>query len=194
MHLFLSLLAQASTPTTVAKSTKSSGSYVPILILVVLFGAVYLLFLRPRQQRMRQQQQATRQLSVGDEVMSAGGIYGRIVALDADAVEVEVSPGVVMTFTRRAISARPQPTGAAAPAAEPVDEPWQVEPDGPGDRAGDERGGAGGTPGAAGGAAGGSAGGSAGGAAGGTAGGTAGGAAGSGGSGDDVPPAPGAKA
>lgn len=135
MHLHLILLAQSTTPTTVAKSTKSSGSYVPLLVIIVIFALVYFLFLRPRQQRMRQQQASTRELSVGDEVMSAGGIYGRVVALDADAVEVEVAPGVVMTFIRRAISIRPGAAGGSAGGAEPVDEPWPVDPDGPGDGA-----------------------------------------------------------
>ena len=132
MHSHLILLAQSTSSTTVAKSTKSSGSYVTLLVIVVIFALVYFLFLRPRQQRMRQQQTSAKQLSVGDEVMSAGGIYGRVVALDSDEVEVEVAPGVVMTFTRRAISARPQPAGGARSASEPVDEPWHVESDGPG--------------------------------------------------------------
>lgn len=131
MHFHLILLAQSTPSTTVAKSTKSGGSYVTLLVIVVLFALVYFLFLRPRQQRMRQQQTAGRQLSVGDEVMSAGGIYGRVIALDTDEVEVEVAPGVVMTFTRRAISARPQSAGGTAAASEPKDEPWQVDPDGP---------------------------------------------------------------
>jgi preprotein translocase subunit YajC len=126
MHLFLSLLAQSTTTTTVAKNSKSSSGYWSIIILVVLFGAVYLLFLRPRQQRMRQQQTAARQIAVGDEVVSAGGIYGRVVALDAEDVEVEVSPGVVMTFMRRAVNPRNPRAGSSQTAAEPQDEPWQV--------------------------------------------------------------------
>ena len=146
MHLLLTLIAQSTTPTTAAKATKSSGSYVPLLIIVALFGLVYVFFLRPRQQRLRQQQTATKELGVGDEVMSAGGIFGRVVAIDADQVEVEVAPGVVMTFVRRAISPRPAPGAAAAggagtrrgatQAAEPIDDPWEPEPDGPGDTAG----------------------------------------------------------
>jgi preprotein translocase subunit YajC len=132
MHIFLSFLAQTTSPTTAAKKSSSSSSYVPIIILVAIFGAVYILFLRPRQQRMRQQQSAARQLAVGDEVMSAGGILGRVVALDADEVEVEVSPGVVMTFTRRAVNPRTPRTGSGPTAAQPVDEPWPVS-DRPGD-------------------------------------------------------------
>lgn len=133
MHLHLYLLAQ-NTTTTVAKSSKSSGSYVPLLIIVLLFAVVYFLFLRPRQQRLRQQQTKAKELAVGDAVMSAGGILGRVVALDADEVEVEVSPGVVMTFTRRAISPRPDSSGGTRQPTAPVDEPWDV-PDGPGDSA-----------------------------------------------------------
>lgn len=148
MHILLTLIAQSTPSTTAAKASKSSGSYVPLLIIVGLFGLVYVFFLRPRQQRMRQQQTATRELGVGDEVMSAGGIFGRVVALDADEVEVEVAPGVVMTFVRRAISPRPAPgaTGgsgagsrrATTQTSEPVDDPWEAEPepDGPGDTAG----------------------------------------------------------
>jgi preprotein translocase subunit YajC len=138
MHLqHLLLVAQSSSPTTVAKSAKSSSSYVPLLIIILVFAAVYFLFLRPRQQRLRQQQTGAKVLSVGDEVMSAGGIFGRVVALDADEVEVEVAPGVVMTFMRRAISPRTtNRTGTSPPARSQVDEPWDVEPDGPGDTAG----------------------------------------------------------
>ena len=137
MHHHLIILAQSTTPTTVAKGSKSNGGYYPLFIMIAIFALVYVFFLRPRQQRLRQQQTQTRQLSVGDEVMSAGGIFGRVVALDADEVEVEVSPGVVMTFTRKAISARPQPPGGSARgAAEPVDEPWNVGGEGPGDTAG----------------------------------------------------------
>ena len=126
MHAFLTLLAQSTTPTTAAKSTKSSSSTLPLLIIVGLFGVAYFMFIRPRQQRMRQQQTVGRQMSVGDAVMSAGGIYGTVVALDSDVVEVEVSPGVVLTFLRKAVSLRPGATSSAP--AEPDDDEWQVPP------------------------------------------------------------------
>lgn len=125
MHLHLIYLA-AATSTTAAKSSKSSGSYVPLIVIVGIFAVVYLFFIRPRQQRMRQQQTGSRQIGVGDEVMSAGGIYGRVVAIDGDEVEVEVAPGVVMTFLRRAVSARPARSNPTPP-SEPADEPWTVD-------------------------------------------------------------------
>ena len=75
---------------------------VPLFIAVIFF-VVFFLFLRPRQQRAKRRERES-QLGIGDEVMSAGGIYGKIVAIDSDVVEVEVAPGVVLSFTRRAIS------------------------------------------------------------------------------------------
>jgi preprotein translocase subunit YajC len=125
MHAFLTLLAQSTTPTTAAKSTKSGSSTLPLLIIIGVFAVAYVLFIRPRQQRMRQQQTVGRQMSVGDAVVSAGGIYGTVVALDSDVVEVEVSPGVVLTFLRKAVSQRP---GAPSAPAEPDDDEWQVPP------------------------------------------------------------------
>ncbi len=113
MHPRLALLA-ATTSTTVAGKHKSSNSAEFLLFIAVIFFVVYFLFLRPRQQRAKRAQTQGKQLGIGDEVMSAGGIYGKIVAIDSDVVEVEVAPGVVLSFTRRAISAQPA-TGPAPP-------------------------------------------------------------------------------
>lgn len=124
MPTFLTFLA--TTATTVAKSHKSSSSSeLPLILIVVAFAAIYFFFIRPRQQRMRQQQKTTRQIGVGDEVVTAGGIHGTVVALDSDVVEVEVAPGVVMTFLRRAVNARAK-TSRPSPTS-PVDDAWDVE-------------------------------------------------------------------
>jgi preprotein translocase subunit YajC len=119
MHSTLSLIA--ATTTTVAGSKKSTSSSLPLLFIIVAFAAAYFLFIRPRQQKMRQQQVASRQLEIGDDVVTAGGIHGRLVALGDDTAEVEVSPGVVLTFLRRAVNARPAPAGTTSTAS-PGDE------------------------------------------------------------------------
>lgn len=108
----------AATTTTVAGGKKSNSSSFPLLIIIVAFAAVYFLFIRPRQQRLRQQQTAARQLEIGDEVVTAGGIHGRLVGLSDDTAEVEVSPGVVITFLRRAVNAKPASSGSSATDAE----------------------------------------------------------------------------
>jgi preprotein translocase subunit YajC len=132
MHALLHILA-VGTSTTTKTSKKSSSSTYTLLFIVVIFGAVYFLFLRPRQQRMRQQQTAAKTLSVGDEVVSAGGIYGRVVAMDGDVAEVEVAPGVILTFLRRAVNARTDAPPAAASAEPPMDDEWPLDRERTGD-------------------------------------------------------------
>jgi preprotein translocase subunit YajC len=100
-------IAAATTSTTTKSSHKGSSSTITLLFIVVVFAAVYLLFIRPRQQRMRQQQTAARQLEVGDQVVTASGLYGRLVSIDSDTAEVEVAPGVVISMMRRAVNPRP---------------------------------------------------------------------------------------
>lgn len=134
MHAFLNILA--ATSTTTKSSHKSSSSTYTLLFIVAIFGGVYFLLIRPRQQKLRQQQTQARQLSVGDEVVSAGGIYGRVVAIDADVAEVEVAPGVVMTFLRRSVNARPgaNPTGANPTGGNPMSRPQATDGEWPQDQ------------------------------------------------------------
>ncbi len=77
-----------------------------LLFPLVFLGLMWFLLVRPQQQRVRRQQELVSSLAVGDEVITAGGIIGRIVALDDDEAHLEVSPGVVMRFLRLAVNAR----------------------------------------------------------------------------------------
>lgn len=118
MHAFLlTALHAASSTTTGSKKSSSSSSSVFIFVLLGAFIIVYFFFLRPRSQRARQQAQAkAKDFSLGDEVVSIGGIVGKVVGFDGDDVEVEVDDGVVLTFLRRAVNLRNAPQ-AAGPTA-----------------------------------------------------------------------------
>jgi preprotein translocase subunit YajC len=75
------------------------------LILLVLFGLMWLLLIRPQQQRMRRQRALVATVDVGDEVVSAGGIVGRIVSAEDDRVVLEVGPDrIQLTLLRAAIN------------------------------------------------------------------------------------------
>jgi preprotein translocase subunit YajC len=82
----------------------SSGGSGFIFILILGLGVVYLLFVRPQKKRRMQQEQIVNELSVGDEVLTAGGIYGTIAGLDDDLVTVEIAPGTEVKVARRAIA------------------------------------------------------------------------------------------
>jgi preprotein translocase subunit YajC len=125
-HLFALL---AATSTTTKSSSSSGSSYLPLLILLLLFAALYVLVLRPRQRRMRQQQSAAREISVGSEVMSVGGIMGTVVGMTDSTFDVEVGNGVVLTFIRRAVNPRPPGTGGSEGLQDSTPDPWDAPPE-----------------------------------------------------------------
>jgi preprotein translocase subunit YajC len=81
----------------------SSASSLLIFLLPVALIA-FMVFSQRRRQRQTQDLQAG--LSVGDEVCTTSGLFGRVTALDDTVVTLEVSPGVTIRFDRRAIGTR----------------------------------------------------------------------------------------
>lgn len=77
-----------------------------LLVFVLFFAGVYFLLLRPQQQRVRRQRELITAISVGDRVVTAGGLIGRVVDETDDRLWVEISDGVVAEFLRMAISRR----------------------------------------------------------------------------------------
>jgi preprotein translocase subunit YajC len=78
-HVALAVLLSA------AKSTKTTSSaFGPLLIILVLFGAAYFLFLRPNQQRQRKARETNSAIEVGDEILTVGGIVGRVTEVSDD--------------------------------------------------------------------------------------------------------------
>ncbi|MGH9149246.1 MAG: preprotein translocase subunit YajC [Acidimicrobiales bacterium] len=77
-----------------------------LLFPLLLFGLMYVLLIRPQQQRVRAQRALVQSLEVGDEVITVGGLLGRVVDLDDEVATVEAAPGVTLRFRRVAISGR----------------------------------------------------------------------------------------
>jgi preprotein translocase subunit YajC len=82
------------------------------LLLIIAFGVLWFVLIRPQKRRQIEQQQMLNRLEVGDEVVTAGGIYGEITAVvDDDDVMVRIAPELEVKVARRAIGAviRPEP-------------------------------------------------------------------------------------
>ena len=75
-----------------------------ILIPVVLIALMYVMLIRPQQQRARRQRELLGTLEVGDRILTVGGLLGTVVGLDDETVDVEAADGIVLTFVRAAIS------------------------------------------------------------------------------------------
>ena len=90
------------------------------LYFAVLLALMYLMLIRPQQQRLRAQRALLSTLAVGDEVLTAGGFFGRIVEMGDERVRLEIAPGVrvetLLPFiTRRVDPTDPLDVGGASP-------------------------------------------------------------------------------
>lgn len=75
------------------------------LILIVLFGAAWLLFVLPARRRKMSHAAMQDSIAVGDEIITAGGLHGTVKGIEDDTVKVEIATGVVATLDRRAVAA-----------------------------------------------------------------------------------------
>jgi preprotein translocase subunit YajC len=82
----------------------ASGGSGFLFIIVIAFLLLWLIVVRPQRKRQNQQQQMLSELQVGDEVLTAGGIYGTVSSLDDDQVTVEIAPRTEVRVARRAIA------------------------------------------------------------------------------------------
>lgn len=82
------------------------GNVTFLISLVLLVAIFYFLLIRPQQRRMRQQRELVDSLSVGDEVITIGGLFGRIMEMDDDSVTLEISPGTQVRLVKNAIARR----------------------------------------------------------------------------------------
>jgi preprotein translocase subunit YajC len=99
-----------------------------VILPIILLALMWLLLIRPQQQRLRAQQALIASIEVGDEVISTGGIYGRIRALADDTVLLEVADGVEVRLARAAIGQR---VGPERPTADELDEAEGTADDAP---------------------------------------------------------------
>ena len=89
------------------------------LILIVLFGAAWLLFVLPARRRKMSHASMQDSIAVGDEVITAGGLHGTVEGIEDDILKIEIAPGVVATLDRRAVAAVAREVEVEIPAEDP---------------------------------------------------------------------------
>ena len=80
------------------------GQMLSFLPLVLIFVIFYFLLIRPQQKKAKQHQAMLGKLKKNDEVMTSGGIYGRVMSLADNVVTLEVAPNVRIRVNRPQIS------------------------------------------------------------------------------------------
>lgn len=77
------------------------GMFLPLIIIMVIF---YVLLILPAQRRQKKTQAMLSALKNGDKVVTSGGVYGTIVGLEDEAVQLRVADQVKLKVLRSAIA------------------------------------------------------------------------------------------
>ena len=80
------------------------GGLITLLPMIVIFVIFYFLLIRPQQKRAKEHKVMVAELGKGDEVVTNGGVLGKITGADDNFVTVEISDGVQVKVQRMAIS------------------------------------------------------------------------------------------
>ena len=77
-----------------------------LIPLILIFGIMYFLLIRPQQKKLKEHQMMVAALRRGDQVITQGGIMGKVVKVKDDAaeVEVEIASGVTVRVIRSTIA------------------------------------------------------------------------------------------
>ena len=75
-------------------------SFLPLILIFVVF---YFLLIRPQNKRQKEHREMVANLGVGDEVVTAGGVLGKVTEISEQFVQVEVANGVVIKVQRHTI-------------------------------------------------------------------------------------------
>src|SRR5262245_44477607 len=79
------------------------GGIESMILIVLMFGVLYFMMIRPQMKRAKEQKAMVEALQKGDEVITAGGVLGRITKLSEGYVTLEVSPEVEIQLQRSAV-------------------------------------------------------------------------------------------
>lgn len=82
----------------------ASGGFEGILMLLAMFAIFYFLLIRPQQKRAKQHKEMVDALKAGDQVITAGGIHGKVVAVQDKALTLEIATGVRVKVNRTSIA------------------------------------------------------------------------------------------
>jgi preprotein translocase subunit YajC len=76
-----------------------------LIFIVLIFALMWLLFIRPQRRKQQAQKDMLQNVGPGDEIVTAGGLYGTVRSVEDDALRLEVAPGLEVRIARRAVAA-----------------------------------------------------------------------------------------
>ena len=93
------LLEKATTGT-----QQGGGMGIMIAIYALIFGAMYFFLIRPQKKKQKEEKKMRENLQIGDEIVTIGGIHGRVISLKEDTMVIEsLSDHSKLTLSRWAL-------------------------------------------------------------------------------------------
>lgn len=87
-------------------ASRGGGSFITALIpFILVFVIFYLLIIMPSRKRQKKHQQMVEQLRPGDKVVTSGGIYGTVMGVQKDRIELKIASNVKVDVTKNAVAA-----------------------------------------------------------------------------------------
>jgi preprotein translocase subunit YajC len=107
MHVAsLSLLAAAA-------ATQSPPAWLQFLPLVAMAVVFWFLIIRPQMKKQKEHQSKIQTLKKGDQVLTAGGVLGKVLRVDENYADIEIAQGIKVKVLKSTISDLVPPTGSA---------------------------------------------------------------------------------
>jgi len=94
--------AHAADPAPAAGSP--AGGLMSFLPLIIIFVIFYFLLIRPQTKRAKEHREMVSKLGKGDEVVTGGGIVGRVTELEESFITIEIAAGVAVKIQRQAVT------------------------------------------------------------------------------------------
>lgn len=99
------LISNAYADGAAAAPTGAAGGLETILMMGVFFAIMYFMIIRPQQKRSKEHKQMLEALGKGDEVVTSGGILGKVTSVNENFVELSIADNVSVKLQKQAVTA-----------------------------------------------------------------------------------------
>lgn len=82
----------------------AGGGFASLIPLIILFVVFYFLLIRPQTKRVKEHKEMVEALSKGNEIVTNGGLAGKVVDLDENFILVEIAPNIEVKVQRQAVN------------------------------------------------------------------------------------------
>ncbi len=107
-----------------AGGAPAGGGVAQIIPFILILAIMYFLLIRPQQKKMKEHKAMVEALRRGDQVVTAGGLIGKVTKVKEDGeIEVEIAEGVRVRVVKSTITSVLGKTEPAKAAAKPADKP-----------------------------------------------------------------------